>query len=41
MSLRLLMIVALCTALQGCGIAAFYCLEKDSDHQHVPVLCDW
>lgn len=39
MFFKLAAIVVLCVALQGCGIGAFYCLEKKSNRENVP-LCD-
>lgn len=36
---RVAVVIALCFPLYGCGIGAFYCLEKASDHQPSP-FCD-
>lgn len=34
--MRVIFIAVLCAALQGCGVGAFYCLEK----QKPSTLCD-
>lgn len=38
---RIFLVTAICMGLQGCGAMLGYCLLKDQEQKHVPVLCDW